>query len=361
MKQAASGRPKRSGTRSSDGRLDQCVLAAAGRDDETLRVLIDAPTEGRLLIDAEGIILALNDRACERLSQLSGQRLGRRPERLIGLCIYDLFPPDLAVERRERNDQVLSSGKIVHFEDERDGRWMENTICPIFRADGQTTGLAVLSRDITDLKDAQRSLRDHARELERANQYLTKTLARLADSEEQLARALEIQNERARRDPLTGVLNRTAIVEELDRIMSGDDQRVAVAVIDVDHMKPTNDRHGHHVGDAVLSLVARVLVRDSALVGRYGGDEFIALLEGADRERANAYQRRVQRALARARLNHDGTGEGVRASVSIGVALCPDDSGAAGELIRLADSAMYAARRLRQLEASSRRGKKKAA
>src|SRR5262245_4257998 len=76
----------------------------------TLRVLLHAPTEARLLIGVDGAIIAMNDRAADRLAQLAGQRLAR-PDRLIGVCIFDLMPPDVAAERRARNAKVTRSGE----------------------------------------------------------------------------------------------------------------------------------------------------------------------------------------------------------------------------------------------------------
>ena len=100
----------------------------------------------------------------------------------------------------------------------------------------------------------------------------------------------EALREQARRDPLTGVLNHGAIVAELRSLISsgGDGTSHTVAMVDVDGLKATNDTYGHQVGDAVLVAVAGALSRDGALVGRYGGDEFVALLRGADRARPNA-------------------------------------------------------------------------
>lgn len=319
---------------------------------ETLRALLNAPTEARLLIDTEGIILALNAKAHERLEELAGKKLGRRPERLLGACVYDLFPPNLAVERQARNAQVLSSGTITQFEDERDGRWMDNTICPVVDDEDRITSLAILSRDVTDLKTAQERAHVHAKRLESINAHLMDTLDKLAHSERQLERALEAERERARRDTLTGVLNHGAIVDELRAlVLAHADDSCAVAMVDVDGMKGTNDLYGHLVGDEVLVLVARALSRGGALVGRYGGDEFIALLPRADRDEAHRYCHQVAKRVQAARVVAPDTRGRVPVFVSIGFAVYPHDGDIAAELIRLADEAMYLTRRQTRLPA----------
>jgi diguanylate cyclase (GGDEF)-like protein/PAS domain S-box-containing protein len=317
----------------------------------TLRVLLHAPTEARLLIGVDGTIIAMNDRAAERLAQLSGQRLARNPERLIGVCIFDLMPPDVAAERRARNAKVARSGQIVKFEDEREGRWMENTICPVFDAKGKVNRLVILSKDITDLKDAQRDLRTRAQELEQVNRYLADTLGHLSRSQEELKRALKRESERAKRDPLTGVLNHRAFMEELAAIM-GDHRRrpTAVAMVDIDHMKPTNDAYGHQVGDAVLRSVAKALSRPGAIVARYGGDEFVVALPNTTRTKAHKYCADVTAAVHRARVMHAESKTRVPVGVSMGIAMHPQDGREPLELIKRADGAMYSERRMRRLE-----------
>ncbi len=109
--------------------------------------------------------------------------------------------------------------------------------------------------------------------------------------------------------------------------------------------KPINDRHGHHMGDVLLAAVAhrlRYLVRGSDLVARYGGDEFVVILEG-NYGRPGITQIAEKLAIELAQP-HFVAGHTLSVSASIGTALYPSDGRDAGSLIRTADSAMYAAK-----------------
>lgn len=133
---------------------------------------------------------------------------------------------------------------------------------------------------------------------------------------------------------------RAAVAEALAR-----DERMAVAVIDVDHFKRINDRYGHDVGDQVLKAVAdamRAICRDTDMLGRLGGEEFVALLRGIPDAHAFAAAERLREAVAQVRVPA-GT-ELIAPTASVGVAcLSPGDAGFDALLIR-ADHALYQAK-----------------
>jgi diguanylate cyclase (GGDEF)-like protein len=147
-------------------------------------------------------------------------------------------------------------------------------------------------------------------------------------------------------DPLTGLLNRRGFFEAAADIMARHRRTVApigVLVFDLDHFKSINDRCGHAVGDAVLQLFARVVrqtMRANDIIGRLGGEEFVAVLPGTLVDAARAAER-VRAAFAAAHIMRNG--QRIGATVSIGVA-CGPPSVAIDVLIASADSALYRAK-----------------
>jgi len=178
--------------------------------------------------------------------------------------------------------------------------------------------------------------------------------ARLQRDVEEKARkqAEEALREQARRDPLTGILNHGAIVNELSRLVDSGDQtsQFAVAMVDVNGLKAINDKYGHQTGDAVLKAVARALSSEGFLVGRYGGDEFVSILPGANRRKAERYRRKVVRAMADTDLTEAESGVKVAVMASIGLAIFPQDAHTLVDLVEMSDSAMYAEKRRRPVD-----------
>ncbi len=164
-----------------------------------------------------------------------------------------------------------------------------------------------------------------------------------------LREAFFLAHTRASVDPLTGLMNRASFDRSLD-VMIGRAARTqsaaALLFMDLDGFKAVNDQRGHRVGDALLKEVAsRIMacVREDDLLARYGGDEFVVLLEQvSDLQVVHAVAARVTEALSRS-FTADGLLLGL--SVSIGIALFPEHGLSAEELLARADAAMYAAKR----------------
>ncbi|MCP2245422.1 putative bifunctional diguanylate cyclase/phosphodiesterase [Lentzea aerocolonigenes] len=153
----------------------------------------------------------------------------------------------------------------------------------------------------------------------------------------------------AHHDALTGLANRTLLARRMDQAVlkaRKKDEPLALLIVDLDRFKEVNDSLGHHCGDLLLRQVANRLswaVRDTDLVARLGGDEFAVLLPGVgSAENARMVADKILSALAM-----PVTLEGLELEIagSVGVALCPSDSGDGHELLRHADIAMYAAKR----------------
>lgn len=146
-------------------------------------------------------------------------------------------------------------------------------------------------------------------------------------------------NTQALTDPMTGLLNRRAMTDVLDAY-AADGTPVAVIAMDLDHFKRINDAFGHMTGDKVLIALAEVIragLRDQDRAFRVGGEEFIALLPTGAASQAGEVAERLRAAVAR-RLMPDGVG---RVTVSIGIALWPQDGDSASDVIQRADEALY--------------------
>ncbi len=173
------------------------------------------------------------------------------------------------------------------------------------------------------------------------------TLWRIAEKVHALQRDEAL---RARRDTLTGLPNRLALMEHLPSAIARATRSGAVLVVgmlDLDDFKSINDRFGHSVGDLLLVELSRrihSLARSGDFVARLGGDEFILVFEGFS---AATAEQQLQQALARVhRAVEDvfevGEARQVRVGMSMGIALFPRDGAYADALLRQADAAMYA-------------------
>jgi diguanylate cyclase (GGDEF)-like protein len=155
---------------------------------------------------------------------------------------------------------------------------------------------------------------------------------------------------RSVRDPMTGLFNRgyfdTLLEFEIERARRYS-RRFGLVMVDADHFKRINDTHGHPTGDAVLRALARALrlgVRQSDVVVRYGGEEFLLLLhetgEGSVHDKAES----LRQAIGKLILKPAGAGHAVKLTVSAGVANYPEDGATARNLLTAADQRLLRAK-----------------
>ncbi len=149
-------------------------------------------------------------------------------------------------------------------------------------------------------------------------------------------------------DPLTGLYNRRYMEDQLDREIlraARTGRSVGVVVVDVDNFKRINDNHGHSAGDSLLTAIALTLqdnVRALDTVCRLGGDEFVIVLP--DSSRSSAAQRAEHVREAVRRLDHRLERKFSAVTLSMGVAVFPDDGKNSSDLLHAADEAMYRAK-----------------
>nr|WP_246325187.1 sensor domain-containing diguanylate cyclase [Dissulfurirhabdus thermomarina] len=162
------------------------------------------------------------------------------------------------------------------------------------------------------------------------------------------ARAHEEIRRMATSDGLTGLANHRTFQHAFDMMLARAGRRggkMALILCDIDHFKRVNDTYGHPFGDRVLREVAGVLrgaVRKVDLAARYGGEEFAVLLEDADLGGARRLAERIRTGVARLRFPLEG--REVRVSISLGIAVFPEDGHDKGVLVERADQALYQAK-----------------
>jgi diguanylate cyclase (GGDEF)-like protein len=171
----------------------------------------------------------------------------------------------------------------------------------------------------------------------------------VSDHVRQQSLALTDAERRAQTDPLTGVLNRRSLIERLDAACVRARARnlpISVLFLDLDHFKQINDTFGHAAGDACLAGIIPPIqaeLRQSDVIGRYGGEEFVVILYGADAAAAYPIAERICRRVSDIRI--EGFGAAVRLTCSIGVAASDTLDVWGQHLIAHADTAVYAAKR----------------
>lgn len=251
------------------------------------------------------------------MSRSGHQILGFDDGELIGTPLTRLY-----VDPRGRelflNALTRQGGTISRYEIEvrrKDGEiiWLSVNARHAHDSEGNIIGVEGLARDITEHKTLQEKL------------------LRLA-----------------RFDPLTGLLNRPFFTERLNQALARTRRNgggVGILFLDLDGFKEINDGCGHDVGDQMLQEVARRLsldLRETDVAGRFGGDEFLLLLEGARQD--EGFMAAAERLVGSLRQPVEICGREHRISVSIGLAQFPEDGQTAEDLLRHADQAMYLAK-----------------
>jgi len=125
---------------------------ALRESETTLRVLIDATQDSVLLLESDGTIVIGNETVAARLNQPVTSMPGRH--------MYELLPPAAAEFRQQQMQTVLRTGQPIRFEDERAGRWIDNSVYPVYNTQGKVTRIAIFGRDITERKLAEMALRE---------------------------------------------------------------------------------------------------------------------------------------------------------------------------------------------------------
>jgi len=253
-----------------------------------------------------------------RISQKMAHDLGYPNDtKILGKTDVELFGEELGKRTLEEDHRVMTTREPIVGQVESyttsSGKvnWTTTTKLPIMDGLGEVVGLLGITREINELKQVEQNL-EH----------------------------------QATHDLLTSLPNRQLIMARIANSIAAARQAhslLAVLFIDLDKFKAVNDQYGHKRGDQLLVELALVLssnVRRSDTVARYGGDEFVILLEGINNP-GNATK--IAQTISRATRNYFKA-IGMRTTVSIGISLYPANGATGEDLIQAADHAMYEAK-----------------
>lgn len=204
--------------------------------------------------------------------------------------------------------------------------------------------------DLQDIRNLVHNIREDTRVMAQSSHASAGALNARAEEIDQLRAELDRVRREAVRDPLTGLANRRAFDERLAESLDGTLRTlktICLVMIDIDHFKEINDRHGHQIGDKILQFVASVLTRNfkgKDLVARYGGDEFAVVVENAPRAGVMHIAETIRQQVEGSHLKRTDTGEPLdRVTVSIGYDCIRTDD-APTSLMDRADKALYRAK-----------------
>ncbi|MGB2926841.1 MAG: CHASE2 domain-containing protein [Limnothrix sp.] len=301
------------------------------RSREFFHLIIDNIPDPVFVKDTEFKLTVVNDAFC--------QLLGGEDETMIGKSDYDIFAKTEAAVFRQQELSVLQTSKAQENEEiltNFDGNTFNVATKRSLHKDGAGNIFLVgVIRDITERKKLEADLRRTAAELTRSNDELKK-------SEENLRHL-------ANHDPLTELPNRKYFNETLQKFVhtrKENGKLLSLLFLDLDGFKPVNDNLGHDIGDVLLKAVAQRIknrLRTTDVVSRLGGDEFTVLLPDIKEPLDSIIvAKKILSALSDPYMLQ---GKRVSVTASIGVSVYPLDATETSELIRLADQAMYEAKR----------------
>lgn len=303
-----------------------------------VRTAFDTLTEGILILDEQGRIVLAN--------RSFGDKVGFQFDQLLGKEINHLNWEKASAEQLQENWQypwneslqnlriqtrVRLSYRTAHDDDTI---FMVNS-APILGNGNECKGALVTFDDVTEIEDNNIKLDLMLKKLEVSRSEITR-------QNHELKRLAEI-------DPLTGFYNRRALnlyFNELFNETQKSKRELICIMLDIDHFKSINDNYGHQTGDEVIKLVTAIAkenLRDTDIVGRYGGEEFCLVLANIDCDSALKIAERIRMSIMN---THDYHAFGIkRVTISLGLSSIQDGAKSTSELIELADQALYFAKK----------------
>ncbi len=286
----------------------QRALDALRESEERYRLIVEMSPDA-ILVESGGQVVFANSAAKKLFRETDAAQLQ-------GISVLDLTPAEYREAVAHAVDQLSIHHQFYHTEEiarRLDGTMFEVSVRRVALVyDGQPA-IQTVARDISDRKTLERQLAYQATH-----------------------------------DALTGVVNRSSLIEKLsDAIVYADRHAlpVWVAFVDLDRFKQINDRFGHATGDRLLRAVTDRLMnslRKDDVLGRYGGDEFVLVLRGGPEDHLTTQV--IERLMKNVCQPVTIDGHELRVTCSIGIATYPVDGYSAEELMHHADAAMYLAK-----------------
>lgn len=256
-------------------------------------------------------------------------------------------------------------GRVAHEDGRVPAARAAVALAPLLDADEEAvaTVLHETGQAVTELAGALEITFESQEEVDGALEEAREALVMLNLKAELQARrtashvdALEAERKelesRVSQDGLTKVLNRAGLDDVLERLFKQARRArgaLALVFVDLDHFKRVNDNYGHQAGDAVLVEVARRVdasLRPSDHVGRYGGEEFLVVLPGANAAGGEIVAERLRAVIAAEKIDAQGTPLTVTASFGVAAVAGGSDFASVEELLKAADTALYEAKEL---------------
>ena len=285
--------------------------------------VLEALPVGVCLTDESGHYRFMNNAYCQIYEYVR--------EEMIGQHYSVIMPPDQIALANSHYERLLSGDTGIPTERKRqrkDGSiiYIEAANALVLDSEGRKLVITTV-RDITERKQMESDLK----EANEAYQTLHNTL-----------------REQATRDSLTGLYNRRYLNENIEREFARakrDNYPICVMIMDIDFFKQINDTYGHILGDEALKVLGALItanIRAGDIAFRYGGDEFIVVMPGAEIETATQRMDILRQTFNATTIHNDKTE--IKPTISVGISMFPVHGTNGSEILRSADAALYQAK-----------------
>ena len=299
---------------------------------DRVRTALDSLTDGLLIMNHDGVIMFCN--------KALARKIGINAKKLIGRACNDLDWVDNNNEVQHPWQSVLLGEKLMNEQ-------ALNLRVGHHQSYQFVVNATVIKGENKEVRGAMVTFND-VTELERKHAELEITLANLEETQVEIEQKNKELFKLATRDPLTNLFNRRAFFDAFETHFETalkHNTQLGCIMLDIDHFKSVNDTYGHTVGDAVIQYLATTLTLYSAdldVVARFGGEEFCVVIPDASIEEA---VRRAEQIREHVEQGRDAPfAAKLNITSSFGVAVMPSSAKTPGELIELADMALYEAK-----------------